>query len=225
MMDKDKVVEETTQILAAIGSAISEWSFVELSLCNLFTICVIPCPMKREPDGYLTFIDSEVPTATFYAIESFRGKLNLADAAIRARLKCGGDWTQQVLDDWSRLYGKVRKLSLQRNKLAHWTVMPAQGLGDDFSGPKLMPPYGSPGWWTETSVKPDGKSMKLSDVEQLWKAFQLIDEKVRDFYKEFAQRPELIDIYDQLTVRLIRTHDRLDPTRGERIRRDLSSHG
>lgn len=96
-------------------------------------------------------------------------------------------------------------------------------LPDMVSGVKYIIPYGSPGWYAETSIDPPGKSMTKVHLEHLIQAFLLIDEKLRAFYKCLAQHPRLTDKYDQLTVRLIRSHDRLSPTRGEAIRRALSS--
>lgn len=211
-------------MFALVGRAITQWSFVEQTLCNLFTICVTPCPTRPGPDGgFVSLIDSEVPTAIFYSIESFRGKLGLVDAALRARIKESGAWAEEIRADWARLHDKTRKLSLKRNYLAHWTVTPAYADDDKFHQSQLMPPYGSPGWWAETGSNPPGRGLKPLHVWHLLRAFVLIDAKLRCFYKELAQHPRLSDKYDRLTVRLIRSHDRLCPTRGERIRRDLAS--
>ena len=223
----NKEYEATDQMFAAVGRAITQWSFVELTLCNLFTVCVTPCPTRPMIDaddlGYVSMIDSGVPTAIFYSIESFRGKLGLVDAAFRARVPDNKPWAIEARENWAKLYDKTRKLSLKRNKLAHWTVVPAFDDVDDFYDARLMPPYGSPGWWKETGANPPGNILKTNQVQHLCLAFHLIDEKLRAFYKEFAQNPELHDKYDRLTARLIQSHDRLNPTRGEQIRRHLAS--
>lgn len=224
MATDDKGQLATEQMFALVGRAITAWSVVELSLCNIFAVCIASCPSRRTPEGGYVFLpDNAVPTAIFYSVENFRGKLGLVDAALRARLSGGSQWEAGILAAWATLHDKTRKLSLRRNKLAHWTVIPAFQLEDRFKPARLMPPYGSPGWWQETGFRPPGKFLRPSQVSHLETAFGLIDQRLRCFYKALGQHPELCDKYDQLTVRLIRSHDRQDPTRGERIRRDLAS--
>jgi len=212
-------------MFALVGRAISGWSMVELSLCNIFTICVTSCPSRSQLDGgFVSFLDGDVPCAVFYSVENFRGKLGLVDAALNTRIRGHGQWAQDIRAEWAKLHNKTRKLSLKRNHLAHWTVIPAMPDDDERSYPaKLMPPYGSPGWWAETSINPPGNAKSASQLNHLVLAFSLIDEKLRAFSKMLAQHPRLTDKYDKLTVRLIRSHDRLSPTRGEAIRRALSS--
>jgi hypothetical protein len=222
-MDKeDKAKTATEQMFGLVGRAITQWSFVEQALSNIFIMCVTPCPSKPGPDGHTSFIDSQVPTAIFYSIESFRGKLGLVDAALLARVSDRAAWAEELRVDWARLRDKARKLSLKRNRLAHWTVIPASQHYDVFHEAALLPPFGSPGWWTATGLNP-GERLKPLHVEHLCTAFCIIEERLRAFQKRLGQSQGLFDIYDQLTARLIRSHDRLNPTRGERIRRDLAS--
>lgn len=224
-MDHDnKARAETRQMLALVGEAISEWSFVELSLCNLFTICLTPTSTNPNTDYQpVEYTDFQVPTAIFYSVENFRGKLGMLDAALCARVPDSGQQAVDIRNEWSKLREKIRKLSLKRNKLAHWTVTPAY-YDTGISNPsRLMPPYGSPGWWSETSSRPAGNYLDPKQVDEIVRAFSLINEKIRDFYMKLAGNPALTDKFDELTVRLIRSHDRRCPTRAERIRRDLSS--
>lgn len=215
--------EATEQMFALVGRTITQWSFVEQALCNIFTICVTPCPARLGLDGgYTSFLDSQVPEAIFYSIESFRGKLALVDAALLARVSDYGGWADELRNDWARLREKTRKLSHKRNRLAHWTVIPAF-QEEVFHPAALMPPYGSPGWWAETSISPPGKRLSAVHVQHLCRAFFLVEQRLRDYSKRLAQSPRLSDKYDQLVVRLVRSLDRLNPTRAERIRRDLAS--
>ncbi|MES2300892.1 MAG: hypothetical protein V4521_02270 [Pseudomonadota bacterium] len=135
MIDQSKDEEATLQMMALVGEAITQWSFVEQTLSNIFTVCVVPCPTRMTPDGgYVSFIDSEVPTAIFYSTESFRGKLSLVDAALTGRIKSNGQWATALKDDWAKVREKTRKLSLKRNSLAHGTVTPAFTDDDQFYG-------------------------------------------------------------------------------------------
>lgn len=221
MVENDRELSATEQMFALVGRAITQWSFVEQALSNIFTVCVTPCPSR--PDGITSFIDFQVPTAIFYSVENFRGKLGLVDAALLARVYGREAWAQEIRSQWAKLHEKTRKLSLKRNRLAHWTVVPAFQDDDEFKESRLMPPYGSPGWWDETGAAPPGHTLKPLHVNHLCIAFCLMEERLRAFSKRLAQSPELSDRYDQLTARLIRSHDRLNPTRGERIRHHLAS--
>ncbi|TGX53580.1 hypothetical protein E5A73_12190 [Sphingomonas gei] len=222
MANEDKDHVATEQMFALVGRAITQWSFVEQVLCNIFTLCVTPCP-ARPSDGATSMIDSGVSTAVFYSIESFRGKLGLVDAALLARVYGSAVWAEDLRTEWAKLRDKTRKLSLKRNRLAHWTVIPAMSDEDRFHQARLMPPYGSPGWWRETGSNPPGNDLKPLHIQHLGKAFYLIEDRLRCFSRKLAQCSGLSDRYDQLTVRLIRSHDRLNPTRGEWIRHALAS--
>lgn len=212
-------------MFAMVGRTISEWSMVELSLCNIFTVCITPCP-AREVNGnaFVSFIDWEVPCAIFYSVENFRGKLSLIDAALTSRIKEQGEWANHLREEWARLREKVRKLSLKRNQLAHWTVAPAIPADETGEHPaRLMPPYGSPGWWKETGANPTGVDLSARQLSDLLAAFALIGAKLNDFHKTLATHPRLTGKFDQLTVRLIRSHRRLSPTRAEWIEREIAS--
>ncbi len=215
---------ETAKMFALVGRAISQWSLVELSLCNIFTVCVTSCPSRSTPDGgFVSFLDGDVPSAIFYSIENFRSKLGLVDAALRARVSENARWAEAIRNEWAKLFEKTRKSSLKRNMLAHWTVTPA--LPDDEEGihpSQLMPPYGSPAWWKETGLNPDGKAKSAKEIEDCLHSFSLIDEKLRQFHRTLAQHPEMIGKYDQLLVRLIRSHDRLSPARGRWVREQIA---
>ena len=176
-------------MMAFVGEAITQWSFVEQTLSNIFTVCVVPCPTRPEaPDGgYVSFIDSAVPTAVFYSVESFRAKLGLVDAALLSRIKSSGNWADQLRSDWARLKDKTRKLALKRNSLAHGTVTPAFDDGEEFHESKLMPPFGSPNWWAETGSVPPGRTKSPEQMKHLIRAFAIMDGKLRCFYKNLAQ--------------------------------------
>lgn len=222
MDGKDKSLGETREMLALVGEAISEWSFVELSLCNLFTICVTPTSSHPDDDAQaVVYIDFQVPTAIFYSVENFRSKLRMVDAALEARISGSDERSVELRTDWAALSKKTRKLSLKRNRLAHWTVTPAY-YDDGISNPaKLMPPYGSPGWWSETGSNPPGKHMSSKEVNDIVLAFSELDEKLRSFYKGLASERVLTDDFDRRTIRLIKLHERRSHRRAENLRQEL----
>jgi hypothetical protein len=218
MTEIDKGREQTEQMFALIGKAITNWSFVEEQLCHVFEICA--GPVSTRPDGGHWFLDS-VPSAVFYSVENFRGKLSLIDAALNARAAGPWDWAQEIRADWARLRDKARKLSLKRNKLAHWTVLP----GYDYEGtipPRLVPPIGSPNYYRATGLS--GKlTLQLQHLSHLNHAFFLLQQKIRDFTVCLGRREELFDKYVEQLAHQVRSHCHSDPSRAERLERALSS--
>lgn len=191
-MDRDDQVRANTKdMLALVGEAISEWSFVEQTLCSVLTICVTSCPAKPEKEGTTYTLDGEVTTAIFYSVENFRGKLKMVDAALRTRVRDHEDWGKAVLADWGKLHVKVRNLSLKRNRLAHWTVTPAWHRDEEFVEAALMPPYGSPMWWKETGSMPAGNALSTKQVDDIVIAFSAIHRKLKEFYENLARQQGL----------------------------------
>ena len=60
------------QVYAAVGRALSAWSHIEESLCMIFLTATLP----KLTGPSLIYLQ-----ASFWAIESFRAKLNMVDAA------------------------------------------------------------------------------------------------------------------------------------------------
>lgn len=221
MTELDKGVEATEQMFAAIGHAITRWSFVEEQLCNIFTVCTHD--VAARPEGGLDFGYAAVPTAVFFAVESFRGKVSIVDAAVSARLHISSETITNLKLDWARLREKARKLSLKRNRLAHYTVLPGFDLDNDSISPRLVPPIGSPGYWRETGLNPGKQSLTLHQLRHLEQAFCILEEKLRLFAHTLARNEELFDRYAQRLASRIRSHSRKDPIRAERLKRALSS--
>lgn len=222
MADLNKRHEATEQMFALIGWTITEWSFVEERLCSIFTICT--SPVLAHPGGALESLDSQVPIGIFYSVENFRAKLGMVDAAVTNRIIGTGDWVDELKGEWRRLHDKARKLSLKRNRLAHWTVLPAYWRDDETLGAaRLVPPFGSLAYYRETGWNPTNATMKPLHVEHLARAFGLLSEKLRAFAYSLARQEELFDKDVRLLARQILSLDQLDPTRAERLRRGLSS--
>ena len=221
MADTDSALAETDRMWALIGRCITRWSFVEENLSQIFAICT--SPTCARPEGGIHYLDTQVPMTVFYSGESFRGKLSLADAAVSARL-LGADAPSESLVEWSRLKDKCRKLSQKRNKLAHWTVLPAFNDGRLFPA-RLVPSIGSPGYYKETALRPAGATLRPANVGHLDLAFCLLNKKLEAFKFALARREELFDSSVELLERQLEQLDDTDPTRAERLRRAASSRG
>lgn len=218
MAKTDSGREQTEQMFALIGKAITNWSFVEEQLCHTFEICSSLVPTNT--DGGLLIVDP-VPRSIFFSIENFRGKLNLIDAALNARAAGPLEWAIETRGCWSKVREKARKLSLRRNKLAHWTVLP----GYDYKGtipPRLVPPIGSPGYYRATGLNRENV-IPLHNLDHLNNAFYLLQEKLREFNRELVQNEGLFGRYVELMAGQIRSQNHSDQNRAEQIERALSS--
>lgn len=221
MAVEDNASAETKQMFGLVGQAITQWSFVEERLSRIFMVCT--SPVIAYPNGGINFGNSSVPTAVFYAVENFRGKLALIDAAMSAHAYGTEDWAVGHRSEWARLREKTRKLSHKRNRLAHWTVLPGHDYEDGTIPARLVPPYGSPGFFAETGSKPFQKSLKVVHLEHLIRAFCLLSDKLTGFAHDLAIQPELFDRYAQQVARQIHSHSQLDPKRAEVLKLALSS--
>lgn len=226
MVATDTRFDLTEQMFAAVGRAITQWSFVESSLCNLFAVCVGTAVPLKQYDG-IEFVESWTPMWVFYAAEAFNTKRSLLNAAISAHLYAVAE-RDELGAEWNKLSEKGRDLSLKRNKLAHWTVRPAQrtGTGDihePMAPARLMPPFGSPKYWRETGLYPPGVSLTTVQVGHIEKAFCLYDEKVRTFTGKLARTQALLDKDAELAMRRLLHDPRLSPSALAELERLLAS--
>ena len=100
-------LEEQNAFFDAIGKSVHHWTAVEHALGLVFCGCI---------SGTDTHSDDGVPLAAFYAVENFRSKLNMVDAAVKARLDKNDllkNWTGSLVAKGflirhkKRLYGAI----------------------------------------------------------------------------------------------------------------------
>ncbi|MGB9364695.1 MAG: hypothetical protein WCE79_01645 [Xanthobacteraceae bacterium] len=97
-------------IYAAVGRALSTWSNVEEIIGSIFTHASVPVGTTSSVGQIMS---------AYWAVESFRGKLNVTDAAIRFRFAL----VPECLSDWQLLHKRAREKNTNRNELAHGSVM------------------------------------------------------------------------------------------------------
>jgi hypothetical protein len=97
--------EERTQFYAAIGEGITEWTHVEDMLYLIVQNLLMPA-------------DHEKIAAIFYALNTFRNRLEIATAVIRRALA----GQQTALEDWEKLTRVLNRKYQRRNELAHHQV-------------------------------------------------------------------------------------------------------
>jgi hypothetical protein len=93
----------------AVGRALSAWSAVEEALCSIYVRSLMP--------DHKTEVGSAI--ASFWAVDAFSSKLNMADASIQFRFAR----EQQLLSAWKILKKRAGDKSRARNELAHGCVM------------------------------------------------------------------------------------------------------
>jgi hypothetical protein len=223
MVDQRSPSEQTEQMFAAVGRAITQWSFVEKDLSVLLGVC-IGNAILDEKHGAISY---NVWTAMwlFYSIENWRAKLQLVDAAMEAHLK-RTSVEEEIGAEWGRLSGKANKLAGKRNKLAHWFVLPAQRTGTGAEGEpiapaRLCPPYGSPGYYQATGLNPSGVTLTEVEVRHIEAALCLLSDKIRAFTRKVAAVKELRDRDARRAFDLLQLDGRLDPLLVEALRRAL----
>lgn len=117
-MSVDPKNNSISEMYQAIGCAISQWTRVEIQLYQIFSICLSLTVMQK---GGGFSIGSPAPAAVLDAIDGFRPKLMMIDAALRTSL--GNDPESKViLNEWADEKTSVNGLHGNRSKLAHWTV-------------------------------------------------------------------------------------------------------
>jgi hypothetical protein len=170
MANTDNPSELTEQMFASIGAAITRWSFVEEQLSRLLSVCIGGVVIRD--DAVIEFIDVWNAMWIYYAVDNFRPRLQIVNAAFTSHVR-GAAAEQELTAEWAKLSKKANDLSLERNKLAHWTVRPAQRTGtaephEPIAAARLMPPIGSPKWYRETGYHgPSGKTRTELQVRQL----------------------------------------------------------
>lgn len=98
--------EEHLLFYEAIGKAITAWSEVEIALCAVGLTVV-----KKS--------DEPAITVGFFAIESFRSKLQFISELVCLRYGT----KKRIFEDWLAMQTAVSGLSTKRNHLAHWPII------------------------------------------------------------------------------------------------------
>jgi hypothetical protein len=116
-MKQLSTAEEIAAMYTAIGSALSNWTRVEIWLYQIFSASLTLTIM--QPGGGWS-ADTRTPTAVPDAIDGFRSKILMIDGALKAALGDLDDEAISILNDWAKESRKVQSLHTgSRNRLAH----------------------------------------------------------------------------------------------------------
>jgi hypothetical protein len=106
-------------LYTAMGSAISTWAVIEIQLYQIFAVSTSLTIL--QPGGGFS-IGSTTAYAVLDAVDSFRGKLLMIDAALTSALQDPDADAIEILNLWASERAKLSGLQGNRNKLAHWTA-------------------------------------------------------------------------------------------------------
>ena len=136
-MNQPSKTEQIDAIHSAIGSALSNWTRIEIQLYQIFG-AVHVLTIMQAGGGFSS--DMRTPYAVLDAIDGFRLKILMIDSALKSALGDLDDEARGILRDWAKVAEKVQSLhNTCRNRLAHWTV--ASGFAEGAQVRLTPPPY------------------------------------------------------------------------------------
>lgn len=135
-MNKPSKIEQIDAMFSAIGSALSNWTRVEIQLYQMFGAAHVLTIMQAG-GGFSS--DMRTPYAVLDAIDGFRAKIFMVDSALKSALGDLDDEAGCILRDWEKQAEKIKSLHTRRNRLAHWTV--ASGFAEGAQVRLIPPPY------------------------------------------------------------------------------------
>lgn len=228
MMNSNTPSELTDQMFAAVGRAITQWSFVEYEVSKLLALSVGGGFAITDNGGGIRIIGHLTAISIFYSVENWRSKLQMVDAAFAPYVR-GSPSADDLITDWRKLSDKANDLARKRNKLAHWFVLPAQRTGtgaehEPIAPARLCPPYGSPKFYMATGLfRKSELSMTVKQVRELEGAFSRHSMSVRKFVDRVSQDKGLRETHARLALDRLLLDDQLDQPVLEALRLVRSS--
>jgi hypothetical protein len=158
--------DEISQFYAELGKALSEFGKVEDGVFHIF--------WKALKTGHHN------ASAVFYSVISSPTRLDMTDAALRARTA-----DEAILNEWGLLAKKVRKLGKMRAPLAHYhvTQFPQAEPGDRVF---LKPSAWNVSWYTADMIT-------IHTVRDRAATFKESAKKLRAFADRVHELPEPIE--------------------------------
>lgn len=133
-MNQPSKTEQIDAMYSAIGSALSNWTRVEIQLYQIFG-AVHVLTIMQAGGGFSS--DMRTPYAVLDAIDGFRAKMLMIGSALKSALEELDEEARGILRDWDKAASKVKGLHKNRNCLAHWTVVSGFAEGAQV---RLVPP-------------------------------------------------------------------------------------
>lgn len=142
---------QIARFFEVLGRAITVWQLVEKALYEIYERALAPsCPRACG--------------ASFHAIQTFNLKLNVANAAIRARFV--EDAEKPLLEEWAALFRDANDKAKRRNQFAHFSTFIMFNEEQVNDRVTLEPPAFD---WRE--LGPDRPKLRLSEIVQITERF------------------------------------------------------
>ncbi|WP_146190655.1 hypothetical protein [Marinicauda salina] len=143
-----------------LGRCITQWAKVEHHLCILFVV------LMRSEDDNRSFW-------TFWAVSSFKGKLDMTAAAAHRAFANN----PELMSEWNACKNKLGKISLKRNELAHASISCGKrGIGEERETFAELIPYG--GKNTLPVMAGDVHALTIKDLKQRLIGFKIAADRV-----------------------------------------------
>ena len=155
-------------LLHAVGEALTNWSHVETGLFRIFHEA-IQCPALGPS------------SATFIAVENFRAKRSMTDAALRSSKKF-----LPHIKGWEALNKRIESEAKERNRLAHSQVFLLQRGKKQFKA--VLGPYGYDVSFLTAKGLPDQRKIKnISSVKHINQRFCELGSDLSAFARKIHQ--------------------------------------
>ncbi|WP_294336290.1 hypothetical protein [uncultured Sphingomonas sp.] len=112
-------IDPNNDLHCAVSEAISAWSFVEMTLTQIFCVCITPSFVTSG-----VFIGGGLAaTNVFFSVESLRARILMIDGALSGALSESDPQFCNINSGWDAAKRAVTSNAKMRNRLAHWHVI------------------------------------------------------------------------------------------------------
>ena len=206
-MNKPSKIEQIDAMYSAIGSALSNWTRVEIQLYQIFG-AVHVLTIMQAGGGFSS--DMRTPYAVLDAIDGFRAKKFMIDSALKSALGDLDDEARGIRSDWDRQAEKIKDLHKNRNCLAHWTV--ASGFAEGAQVRLIPPPYSNR----------EHQGVSITDIRGWEEAFIVLADRLVDIVSRLTSHQGLQRKLALQTIEQVRIALPGNSPLMELIRRELS---
>lgn len=207
-MNQPSKAEQINAIYTAVGSALSNWTRVEIQLYQIFS-AALTLTIMQPGGGYS--VGSPTPAAVLDAIDGFRAKILMIDKALTSALSDLDEEAVAILNDWARESRKVTTLhNNSRSRLAHWTV--ASGFAEGASVRLIPPSYSAR----------EHQGITLTDIQQCEVAFIDAQDRLLDIVGRLTSHRGLQRKFLRQVASQVRCTLPGDPTAIEFLKHELS---
>ncbi|WP_162995938.1 hypothetical protein [Acidovorax sp. 1608163] len=200
--------ENIDSMYRAVGSALSNWTRVEIQIYQIFGVIHV-LTIMQSGGGFSS--DMRIPYAALDTIDSFSSKVRMVNNALKAALEDLDEEAKHIWEAWESAKSRVESNTQNRNKLAHWTV--ACGFKEGAKVRLVPPPYSNR----------EHQGVSINDVKNWEGAFIATQNLLVDVVSQLTSHHGLQQKKAMQTVEQIRIGLSPDSPLREKIIRDLQN--